>query len=117
MKCLFALPVLLLGGFPPMAMAQSTGTFTVTGSMTTPRVGHTATLLTNGVVLITGGSPYGVIRRSCHLEPRKALKGRCKTCGPSTAAVPMRHSSNEGTAGWAVGAAQVAPEESHKKGR
>ena len=48
--------ILFLCGGHSIATAQSAGTFTATGSMATPRAFHTATLLVNGKVLITGGS-------------------------------------------------------------
>src|SRR5262245_36944450 len=38
-----------------IGLAQSPGTFTATGNTTTSRWFHTATLLTNGQVLIAGG--------------------------------------------------------------
>jgi hypothetical protein len=51
--------VLLWVGAVASALAQSPGTFTPTGNLTTPRAGHTSTLLINGKVLIAGGSVGG----------------------------------------------------------
>jgi hypothetical protein len=57
----FVLSPLLLGVFgnAAIATAQCPGVFTPTGDMTTRRIYHTATLLTDGRVLIAGGTMIG----------------------------------------------------------
>ncbi|HTS56297.1 MAG TPA: kelch repeat-containing protein [Terriglobales bacterium] len=72
MRSRVVLPLLLLvtAGPTTVALAQSPGTFTATGKMTVPRSGHTATLLTNGKILVAGGySDSGVVASAELYDP------------------------------------------------
>lgn len=50
------LAVSLIATLAAPALAQTSGTWSTTGSLNTARSGHTATLLANGQVLVAGGS-------------------------------------------------------------
>ena len=86
--------------YTPSATAQlydpKTGTFSLTGAMTVPRARHTATLLTDGRVLITGGvseqtsSTTGPYLASAELYDPKS--------GTFAAAGPMVHARANHTA-------------------
>jgi hypothetical protein len=69
--------ILLLGVAGHLGKAQPSGTFTPTGSMITPRSGHTATLLFNGKVLIAGGG-------AATEDPELPLVGGDELYNPST---------------------------------
>src|ERR1051326_7475881 len=84
MKAGFIVSLFLIG-IGAVARAE-TGTFAQTGSMTSPRFGHTATLLPDGRVLIAGGFISCDIGSVCHKPDHDELYD--PATGTFTATVP-----------------------------
>ena len=63
-----------------------TGTFTTTGSMSAKRANHTATLLADGRVLVTGGTTSGGIASLASAEIYDPTTGRFASTGAMTTA-------------------------------
>jgi Galactose oxidase, central domain/Kelch motif len=90
--------VLVVGGFSGngtgvQASAElfdpsTTGRWTSTGSLRTPRRNHTATLLRDGTVLVAGGFGDGWLREAELYDP---ARGRWKRVAPMT--IPREHAS------------------------
>lgn len=70
-------------GIAATATAQSPGTFTPAGDMSTARSFHSATLLSNGHVLIAGGEARGVLASAEVYDP---VAGTFRHAGAMTAA-------------------------------
>ncbi len=64
---LAALTIGVVVGMPSAGRAATSGTWTNTGTMNAARVGHTATLLANGQVLVAGGENSGAGLTSAEL--------------------------------------------------
>jgi large repetitive protein len=72
----------LLGSTAVNAFAASGGSFALTGSLNTARYGHTATLLSSGRVLVTGGlGPNGIYAPLASAEIYNPAKGKWAVTG------------------------------------
>jgi hypothetical protein len=79
------LQTFVLLGSALIAVAQTPGTFVRTGSLTTLRWGHTATLLKDGRVLIAGGQNSNTLATAELYDP---ASGTFTSTGSMTAPVP-----------------------------
>jgi hypothetical protein len=84
MRTRVILQLLIAGAVAATVSAQSPGTFTATGSMMIPRNGHTATLLTSGKVLITGGEVLPTLNVLRTAELYDPLSGTFSNTGNMT---------------------------------
>ena len=80
----------LSANIAPAALAQVSGAWTTTGSLNTPREGHTATLLANGQVLVVGGAEVTGFLNSAELY--NPATGKCTATG-SMATPRIDHSA------------------------
>jgi len=88
-KSNFVLPIMFVVGVviqTSTVIAQSTGTFTRTGSLITARAGHTATLLRDGRVLIVGGSTLSGFTPLASAELYDPVSGLFSSTGSMTTA-------------------------------
>ena len=87
-RCVVLL-ALALSGRAIIATAQSSSTFTTTGSMTRARSQHTATLLPNGKVLIAGGAQWtslsGPVLRDCYVPNVGCILASAEVFDPEAA--------------------------------
>ena len=78
---LFGLSIIVLAAtLPGAALAQTSGTWSTTGTLDVPRTGHSATLLANGEVLVVGGENSSLTTLSS--APRFTI--RPPGCGDTT---------------------------------
>lgn len=105
--------VLVVSSAAPVA-AQTPGTWTHTGSMTTPREGQTAILLANGQVLVMGGSNSSGALSSAELYNRATGKwtatGNMGAARSSFTATPLPNGQALVTGGDVAGAATSSAE-------